>query len=70
VFNGRLWEVIALHHEGGKMGMAKLNGKDGTYAANEGLDPVDCRSVEGLTSKRPSNVPTTAPGRARMPTAY
>jgi len=37
VFNGRLWEVIALHHKGGKMGMPKLNGKDGTYAANEGL---------------------------------
>jgi tetratricopeptide (TPR) repeat protein len=37
VFNGRLWEVIALHHKGGKMGMPRLNGKDGTYAANEGL---------------------------------
>jgi hypothetical protein len=37
VFNARLWEVIALHHKGGKMGMPKLNGKDGTYAANEGL---------------------------------
>ncbi|MGH9894297.1 MAG: trypsin-like serine peptidase, partial [bacterium] len=37
VFNARLWEVIALHHKGGKMGMPKLNGKDGTYAANEGI---------------------------------
>ncbi len=37
VFNARLWQVIALHHKGGKMGMPKLNGKDGTYAANEGI---------------------------------
>jgi V8-like Glu-specific endopeptidase len=37
VFNARLWEVIALHHKGGKLGMPKLNGKEGTYAANEGI---------------------------------
>lgn len=37
VFNSRLWQVIALHHKGGKMGMPKLNGKAGTYAANEGI---------------------------------
>jgi len=37
VFNSRLWEVIALHHKGGKLGMPKLNGKEGTYAANEGI---------------------------------
>jgi hypothetical protein len=37
VFNARLWEVIALHHKGGKIGMPKLNGKEGTYAANEGI---------------------------------
>lgn len=37
VFNAKLWEVIALHHKGGKLGMPKLNGKDGTYAANEGI---------------------------------
>ncbi len=37
VFNSRLWEVIALHHKGGKLGMPRLNGKDGTYAANEGI---------------------------------
>jgi len=37
VFNARLWEVIALHHKGGKLGMPKLNGGDGTYAANEGI---------------------------------
>jgi hypothetical protein len=36
VFN-RLWEVIALHHKGGKTGMPMLNGKPGTYAANEGI---------------------------------
>jgi len=37
VFNAALWEVIALHHSGGKLGMPKLNGQPGTYAANEGI---------------------------------
>lgn len=37
VFNGSAWEVIALHHKGGKLGMPKLNGVEGTYAANEGI---------------------------------
>ena len=37
VFNARLWEVIALHHKGGKIGMPKLNGLPGEYAANEGV---------------------------------
>lgn len=37
VFNSRLWQVIALHHKGGKIGMPRLNGKDGAYGANEGI---------------------------------
>lgn len=37
VFNAALWEVIALHHKGGKLGMPRLNGQSGTYAANEGI---------------------------------
>jgi len=37
VFNAALWEVIALHHKGGKIGMPQLNGKTGTYGANEGI---------------------------------
>lgn len=37
VFNGSGWEVIALHHKGGTLGMPKLNGVPGTYAANEGI---------------------------------
>ena len=37
VFDARQWEVVALHHKGGTMGMPRLNGKDGTYGANEGL---------------------------------
>jgi lysozyme family protein/S1-C subfamily serine protease len=36
VFNDR-WEVIALHHKGGKVGMPRLNGLEGAYAANEGI---------------------------------
>jgi lysozyme family protein len=36
VFNDQ-WEVIALHHKGGKVGMPRLNGLAGTYAANEGI---------------------------------
>jgi hypothetical protein len=37
VFNAGLWQVVALHHSGGKVGMRCLNGKTGTYAANEGI---------------------------------
>ena len=36
-FDAKLWEVVALHHKGGTMGMPKLNGTPGSYAANEGL---------------------------------
>jgi V8-like Glu-specific endopeptidase len=35
VFNQQ-WDLLALHHAGG-MKMKKLNGKEGTYPANEGL---------------------------------
>lgn len=37
VFNGSLWQVIALHRAGGKRGMSRLNGKAGMYEANEGI---------------------------------
>ena len=37
VFDASLWEVAALHHKGGAMGMPRLNGKEGSYGANEGL---------------------------------
>ncbi len=37
VFNSRLWQVIALHHMGGRMGVPRLNGKAGSYGANEGI---------------------------------
>ena len=37
VFNPGLWQAIALHHSGGRIGMPRLNGKSGTYAANEGI---------------------------------
>jgi hypothetical protein len=37
VCNAGLWQVVALHHSGGKIGMRCLNGKTGTYAANEGI---------------------------------
>ena len=29
--------MIALHHMGGTIGVRKLNGKEGTYGANEGV---------------------------------
>jgi len=47
VFNQQ-WDLLALHHAGG-MAMNKLNGKDGTYPANEGLyfhSIVDAVSVK------------------------
>lgn len=37
VFNANLWEVVALHHKGGRIGMPRLNGRDGSYGANEGV---------------------------------
>jgi len=37
VFEDKQWQVIALHHMGGKFGMPRLNGVAGNYAANEGL---------------------------------
>lgn len=37
VFDDAGWRVVALHHRGGKFGMPRLNGLEGTYAANEGL---------------------------------
>jgi Trypsin-like peptidase domain len=43
VFNARLWEVIALHHKGGKIGMPKLNGQEGSYAANEGISMLSVK---------------------------
>jgi V8-like Glu-specific endopeptidase len=32
-----LWRLVALHHAG-KSDMRKLNGKPGTYEANEGIN--------------------------------
>ena len=37
VFDSCGWEVIALHHKGGKFGMPRLNGVAGTYGSNEGI---------------------------------
>lgn len=37
VFNDSTWEVIAIHHMGGQIGMPRLNGEAGSYAANEGI---------------------------------
>ena len=45
VFNARLWEVIALHHRGFEAGMPKLNGKGGSYAANEGISLLSIKEA-------------------------
>ena len=37
VFNADSWQVVALHHMGGKGNMPMLNGKSGMYSANEGV---------------------------------
>jgi hypothetical protein len=49
VFDSERWEVIALHHKGGKSGMPKLNGKPGSYAANEG---ISIASIKKAISKK------------------
>ena len=37
VFNYGQWEVIAVHHKGGRSGMPRLNGVAGEYGANEAI---------------------------------
>ncbi len=37
VFDDRVWSVIALHHAGSEKPIGRLNGKSGTYVANEGI---------------------------------
>ena len=45
VFSAGLWEVIALHHMGLKDGMPRLNGKGGSYAANEGISLLSIKEA-------------------------
>jgi hypothetical protein len=45
VFNAKLWQLIALHHKGGKLGMPRLNNHEGTYAANEGISLLSIREA-------------------------
>ena len=45
VFDAKLWEVIALHHKGSKIGISLLNGKNGTYGANEGISIESIREA-------------------------
>jgi hypothetical protein len=44
VLNSR-WEVIAVHHMGLKEGMLRLNGKDGSYAAKEGISILSIKTA-------------------------
>ena len=53
VFNTN-WEVIALHHRGSKDGLPRLNGRAGSYAANEGIsNPSDQGSNRARRNGRP-----------------
>jgi hypothetical protein len=45
VFDAKGWEVIALHHKGSKDGLPRLNGKAGSYAANEGVSIVSIKGA-------------------------
>jgi hypothetical protein len=50
VFGASGWEVIALHHKGSKdgkdeKGLPRLNGKAGSYAANEGISLLSIRGA-------------------------
>ncbi len=47
VFDSKLWHVIALHHKGSKNGLPRLNGKAGSYAANEGISIVSIKEAIG-----------------------
>ena len=53
VFDDTLWNVIALHHKGLKdgttdQGLLRLNGKAGTYSANEG---ISIPSIKGAIAR-------------------
>jgi hypothetical protein len=48
VFDDKLWNVIALHHKGNKDGLPRLNGKAGTYSANEG---ISLASIKGAIAQ-------------------
>jgi hypothetical protein len=45
VFDAKGWEVIALHHKGSKEGLPRLNGKAGSYAANEGVSIASIKAA-------------------------
>lgn len=57
VFNTK-WEVIAIHHKGDKE-MPRLNGREGTYEANEGISLLEIRDE---FRKRPSTEPLCRAG--------
>jgi V8-like Glu-specific endopeptidase len=44
VFNAGQWEVIAVHHMGGPR-LLRLNGKKGTYQANEGISLLSIKEA-------------------------
>jgi V8-like Glu-specific endopeptidase len=48
VFGASGWEVIALHHKGSKDGLPRLNGKTGSYSANEG---ISLASIKGAIAE-------------------
>jgi hypothetical protein len=45
VFGETGWEIIALHHKGSKDGLPRLNGKAGSYSANEGISLVSIKGA-------------------------
>jgi Trypsin-like peptidase domain len=45
VFDATGWAVIALHHKGSKDELPRLNGKAGSYAANEGISIVSIKGA-------------------------
>ncbi|GLS17007.1 hypothetical protein GCM10007874_00220 [Labrys miyagiensis] len=50
VFDAKMWHVIALHHAGSERPVPMLNGKTGTYLANEGISTLSIKA-EIETSK-------------------
>jgi hypothetical protein len=45
LFDDSLWQVIALHHMGSKDGLARLNGKAGSYTASEGISIASIKAA-------------------------
>ena len=61
VFNMLSWQVIAVHHKGGRTGMPRLNGIPGTYGANEAISVASIAAAVKKERAAAAAAPVPAP---------